>query len=277
MKNADATARPESTPPDENAQLELAQERMQAGLASKEMALTPGAGPSPMAILESAVRAVNEGKVTGESVMVVKELVQLCREQRAEEAKAAFAKAFFQLRKNMPSIYADREAKDRSGNPVYSYCSEEEISKALEPHLMAHGFAMLFGQSSANGFITVNVTLMHEAGHSETREFTVRAGTPNAMKDGAMCDAGGATTAWRHLMMKMFGLKSRISDGNDARIIGEKIGADKVQYLREQLAEAGGTPDGLLKLAGVDRFEDIGEAVYPVLVRALEARKKNKR
>jgi hypothetical protein len=223
--------------------------------------------PSMLNILELAVR----GGITGDNVAVVKELAQLCREQRAEEAKAAFAKAFFQLRKNMPAIYADKEAKDRQGNVVYTYCSEEELSKALEPHLMTYGFAMLFGQASVDGRITVNVTLMHEAGHSETREFTVRSGTPNAMKDGAMCDAGGATTAWRHLMIKMFGLKSRLQAGAppDARIDGEKIAKEKALYLRELVRETNTDEKRFLEYAGAPTFEDIGEARYDDCARLL--------
>lgn len=230
--------------------------------------MTPAA-PSPLSILDKAI----SGGITPENIAVVKELMQMHREQRAEEAKSAFARAFFQLRKNMPELYADKQARDRSGNTTFSYCSETEISKMLEPHLMSYGFAMLFGQSEGDGRITVNVTLMHEAGHSETREFTVRSGTPNAMKDAAMCDTGGATTAWRHLIQKWFGLKSRISDSQDAKLEGEKIAPDKVIYLKEQLSESGGDPAKFLALAGVKSLEEITEGSYGVLVRALAAKK----
>ena len=225
---------------------------------------------SPINILERAI----SGGVTQENVSVVKELIAICREQRAEDAKAAFARAFFQLRKNMPEIYADKEAKIKSGEVAYTYCSEAEISKMLEPHLMSYGFAMLFGQSEHDGRITVRVTLMHEGGHSEEREFTVRAGAPNAMKDGAMCDAGGATIAWRHLIQKMFGLKSRISDQSDARLEGEKITHDKVQFLKEQIRETGSNEGRFLEFAGVKTYEEITEGIYPLLVRSLSAKAK---
>ncbi len=231
------------------------------------------ASSAPIDILEAAVR----GGVTAENVAVVKELVQMCREQRAEDAKAAFAKAFFLLRKNMPEIHADKKATNRAGETTFVYCSEEEIAKMLEPHLMSYGFAMLFGQTSTDGRITVNVTLMHEQGHSEAREFTVRSGTPNAMKDGAMCDAGGATTAWRHLMIKMFGLKSRIAENQgkfDATIEGSAITPDRVQYLRELLDETKSDLAKFLSMAGVDSLEKITAGSYDVLVRALLMKRK---
>lgn len=229
---------------------------------------------SPLSILEKAI----SGGVTRENVEVVKELVQMARDQRAEESKAAFAKAFFLLRKNMPEIHADKEAKNKAGQTTFVYCSEEELSKKLEPHLMNYGFAMLFGQQEDNGRITVSITLIHEQGHQETREYTVRAGQPNAMKDAAMCDAGGATTAWRHLVMKMFGLKSRIQENQDNRNEGERIDADKVQFLREQCAELGGNAEAnLLEVAGVKKFEDVATLVYPVLIRMIEGRKRAKK
>ena len=254
------------TKPDQTEALELAQN------APAPLAI------SPINILERAI----SGGVTEENVSVVKELIAMCREQRAEDAKAAFAKAFFQLRKNMPEIAADKEAKNRNNEVVYTYCSEEEIAKKLEPHLMAYGFAMLFGQSEHEGRITVNVTLMHEQGHSEIREYTVRAGTPNAMKDGAMCDTGGATTAWRHLMIKMFGLKSRIQDAQDAALEGERIASDKVQYLKERVKEQAqelgrefaANEARFFAFAGVKTYEEITEGIYPLLVRSLAPRAK---
>ena len=225
---------------------------------------------SPINILE---RAISSG-VTEENVSVVKELIAMCREQRAEDAKAAFAKAFFQLRKNMPEIYADKEGKNDAGVVCFRYCSEEEISKMLEPHLMAYGFAMLFGQEQSEGRITVKVTLMHEAGHSEDREFTVRPGKTNRMKDDTMADAGAATTAWRHLVSKLFGLKSRISDNQNASLEGEKIGADKIAWMQEQVRETGSNEARFLAMAGVASYAEITEGIYPVLVRSLSMKVK---
>ncbi len=217
---------------------------------------------SALSILDAAVR----GGINKDNVEVVERLVALRREELKEQSKIAFAKAFFQLRKSMPDLYADKSAKDKAGHVVYTYCSEEEISKMLEPHLFRHGFAMLFGQSSADGRITVNVTLMHEEGHSELREFTVRSGTPNSMKDGAMCDAGGATTAWRHLMIKMFGLKSRITR-EDARLEGANITAEQADELEKRVALLGDrvNREAFFKFAGAKSFSEIPSGKYDVI------------
>lgn len=233
---------------------------------------------SPLSILEKAIT----GGVTRENVEVVKELVAMAREQRVEDAKAAFAAAFFRLRKNMPEIYADKEGKDLAGNPTFAYCSEEEISKKLEPHLMTYGFAMLCGQSEANGRVTINVTLIHEAGHSETREFTVHAGKTNRMKDESMVDTGAATTAWRHLMMKMFGLKSRISRP-DVTLQGERITDEQAMWLKEQVSEMNLNEKEFLEFADVmgspipapiSEYRKIYESAYPRLAAAIEKKRK---
>lgn len=225
---------------------------------------------SPINILEKAI----SGGVTTENVAVVKELIAMCREQRAEDAKAAFAKAFFQLKKNMPEIYADKEAKDRSGNVTFTYCSETELSKQLHPHLLAYGFTDLFGQEQADGRVIVKYTLIHEAGHSETREFSVRAGAPNAMKDAAMCDTGAATTAWRHLIMKIYGLKSRISEHQDARIEGEPITREQAQTLREMVKDTGSDEGKFLAFAGAKTYETIASLRYSELFAKLNTKRR---
>jgi hypothetical protein len=226
---------------------------------------------SPISILEKAI----SGGVTQENVTVVKELIQMVREQRAIDAKAAFARALFQLRKNMPEIYIDKEARGRDDKVAYRYCSEEEISKKLEPHLMAYGFTTLFSSRESDGRVTSEVTLIHEEGHETHHEFTVRAGATNAMKDATAADAGAATTAWRHLVMKMFGLKSRISAQADAHVEGTRITFEQVQFIRDLMAEVGADEGRFLKLAGVSKVEDIGSEKYDLCVVALGKKRKS--
>lgn len=231
-------------------------------------AVQTNSAPAPIAILEAAIK----GGVTQENISVVKELIQMCREQRAEDSKAAFAKAFFRLRKNMPEIYADKEAHTKSGQVAYVYCSEKEILSKLDPHLMSFGFAMLFSQSENDGRITVEITLMHEAGHSEVKTFTVRAGAPNAMKDAASCDAGAATTAWRHLVMKLFSLKSRISENQDARNEGEPITRDQAQVLSEMVKDTAADEVRFLAFAGAKTYEEIPSLRYAELFAKLNTK-----
>jgi hypothetical protein len=225
---------------------------------------------SSLTILEAAVR----GGINKDNVEVVERLVALRRDELREESKAAFAIAFFQLRKTMPEIYADKQAKDKGGNVVYTYCSEEEISRMLEPHLFTHGFTMLFGQRAEDSRTVAIVTLIHERGHQETREYSVRSGATNAMKDATAADAGSTTTAWRHLIIKMFGLKSRIRSDLDARLEGSPITQEQADELEHRIKMTNSKVDVFLRLAGVDAFAKIPVAKYDVLTQLLEQKER---
>ena len=192
-------------------------------------------------------------------------LVALRREELREGAKETFGRAFFQLRKSMPEIYADKAAKTSSGTIAYTYCSEEEISKMLEPHLFRHGFAMMFGQRAEDGRTVAIVTLIHEGGHQETREYSVRSGSTNAMKDATAADAGATTTAWRHLMIKMFALKSRLRSEDDPRNEGGAVTPEIAFELERRVGETNSNKDAFLKFAGAKTFAEIPAGKYDVL------------
>ena len=211
------------------------------------------APPAPVTSLSILAAAVGGG-INKENVDVVERLVALRREEMKEEAKAAFAKGFFQLRKEVSGmeLYADKAAKTGSGAVAYTYCSETELSDKLEPLLLRHGFAMMFGQAQEEGKVSVSITLMHEGGHQETRDFAVRPGATNAMKDATSADAGAATTAWRHLVIKLFGLKSRIRQEDDPRNLGERITEDQAKQLKIRVMDTESNEVAFLKLAGVN-------------------------
>lgn len=228
----------------------------------------PSAPTSALQILEAAVR----GGITGENVAVVKEILAMRREELAFQNKKSFNSAFFDLKKELAGMdfYADKEAKDYDGNTMYRFCSEAELSAKLEPVLFKHGFAMMFGQRQENDRVVAEVTLIHQDGHEEKREYAVRLGATNKMKDATQADAGSTTSAWRNLVIKLFGLKSRISDKEDARNEGERITWEECKYLDEQIKETGADRAAFLKFAGAATIPEIRANRYASLVQALE-------
>lgn len=227
--------------------------------------------PTAISILQAAVQK----GITPENVSVVKEIIAMRREEVAHEAKIAFNRAFFALKREIAGMefYADKTALTKSGATAYTYCSEAELNSKLEPVLFKHGFAMMFGQQTDGERVVAEVTLIHEGGHEEKREYAVRTGAVNAMKDVTAVDTGSTTSAWRHLIIKMFGLKSRIKETADAANDGEFISFDKVQYLRERCKETGMSEATLLRLAGAESLEKVGVNIYPVLTNALSMKK----
>lgn len=226
--------------------------------------------PTALSILDSAIR----GGINKDNVEVVERLVALRREELKEESKKAFARDWFRLRKNMPEIYADKAARNDAGEVVYTYCSEKEIADKLDPIMLQYGFTTLCGQRQEEGRVVAIITLMHEAGHEETREYSVRAGATNRMKDASAADAGSTTTAWRHLMIKLFGLKCRIAAGDDPRNEGGKVTPDQAFELERRVAETNSNKDAFLKLAGAKSFGDIHELKYDMLDQFLRLREK---
>ena len=238
----------------------------------------PQTAPSKMTsldILEAAVR----GGITGENVAVVKEIIAMRREEVAFEAKAKFNRAFFELRQEISKLdfYADKSAKNDSGVVCYTYCSEKELASKLEPVLFSHGFAMLFGQRDEKEKTVAIITLIHKDGHEENREYAVRSGGTNRMKDATAADTGATTSAWRHLVIKMFGLKSRIQEENDPRNLGDtnaKVTPAQADELERRVQLTNSKVEAFLKLAGASKFAEIPSVNYDMLDRMLQSKEK---
>jgi len=229
--------------------------------------------PTSLEILDAAVR----GGVTSENVAVVKEIIAMRREEVALESKAKFNRSFFELRKEISTMkfYADKEAQTDSGKVAFRYCSEAEITSKLDPVLFKHGFTLMFGQETDGDKSTAVVTLTHEDGHDETRRYSVRSGGTNRMKDATAADTGATTSAWRHLVIKWFGLKSRTSETDDARNLGDiatKITKEQADELEHRVAMANANKVAFFEFAGanVKSFSDIAAIDYPRCDRMLK-------
>lgn len=228
-------------------------------------------------ILSSAISA----GVTSENVAVVEKILEMRRQELRDEHRRDFAKDFFNLKKALAvtNIYADKVAKKTNGDLAYTYCSESEISEKLEPLLLANGFTMLFSQRNEEGRTVAVVKLLHQAGHEETQEYSVRVGATNAMKDASAADSGSTTTAWRHLMIKLFGLKSRIRAEDDARNEGdpnEKVSREQADELERRVAETNSKIATFFTLAGATKFSEIPKRNYDVLDRLLAEKERGK-
>jgi Skp family chaperone for outer membrane proteins len=172
---------------------------------------------------------------------------------------------------------ADKAAKTDGGAIAYRYCSEKELASGLEPVLFRHGFTMLFGQRDEGERTVAIITLIHRDGHEETREYSVRSGATNRMKDATAADTGATTSAWRHLVIKMFSLKSRIREDDDARNQGggDKVTPQQADELERRVKETNINVAAFLKLAKAATFGEIQAIQYDILdaiLRTKEAR-----
>jgi hypothetical protein len=222
---------------------------------------------------------MHKGTLTDTDVTALERLSDLYIKLQANDAEKQFAAAFnaLQAELNKTKIVASKPVPNNDGTIRYKYAPYEEIRKQLDPFTQRYGFTITFSSEFKDGRIIQTCTLQHVAGHKRSNSFGARIGKGPPGSSDAQGDGAASTYAKRFALCDCFGIViERDSDGapTDARELGAPIGRDKVQYLREQLKEAGGSEEGLLKLAGVPTLEDVGEAVYPVLCRALEARKR---
>lgn len=246
-------------------------------MSEQSLTVMPGgavARPQPTAI--DILQAAIEKGITSENVAVVKEIRQMVREERADVAKAAFNRAYFDLRQQIATLdfYADKEAKTDTGKVAYTYCSERELASKLDPVLAHHKFAMLFGQREEGDRTVAIITLIHREGHEETREYSVRSGATNRMKDATAADTGATTSAWRHLVIKMFGLKSRIREGDDVRNIGDAITAEQAESLCKRVCATGTVEASFLNFAKAKDYKSIMSGRYDELDEFLSKRER---
>jgi len=222
---------------------------------------------------------IQQGITTG-SVEVIERLCAVRDKERAQASKADFNRDFFALKKELSgmSFYCDKEAKTKNGVVAYTYCSESEIAGKLDPVMFKHGFAMLFGQRQDGDRITSEITLIHESGHEEKREYTVTRGRSNDMKDATAVDASATTSAWRHLVIKLFGLKSRIREDDDARNegSGETISAEEAKELQRRVRACGSDEIKFLAFAGANSFLDISADKLQSLLDMLARKEREK-
>jgi hypothetical protein len=229
--------------------------------------------PTAIDILQAAI----EKGITAENVAVVKEIRQMVREEREDAAKTAFNRAFFALRKEMPIAYADKQVKTDSGALAFQYCSPQEIRDVLEPLMLRHGFCTMTSQEmDGETKVTVTVSLMHEAGHSVNGTFTIRVGQENRLVKGPQVVAGATTAAERHCLIKLFGLRTRISGEADARNIGSPITPEQAFELERRVAETNSDAAKFLKFAGAAKFTEIMSGRYDELDAFLRKKEQRK-
>lgn len=224
--------------------------------------------PSPGRMLQLLIEKGNPEANIG----VLERLIALKERADAREAEREFNRAFAELQKELVGFQATAAVPNSDGTTRYFFLPYEALMEKLNPMLARHGFALSFDTENDGDKVTQKCTVIHASGHSRTNRFSARI-SPPPKSSNAQADGATSTFAKRYAVCNMFNIVAEQPD-MDARVVGEPISADKVQYLEEQLTETRSNRTAFLKFAGVEKLEDIGEAQYPVLVRALEAKKR---
>lgn len=222
------------------------------------------------------MQAVIDKGITPESVAVMERLMGLMERVDAKQAEKDFAKAFNALQAEMPSVAPSKMVPNNDGSARYKFAPYEMIMATVRPLLLKHGFTVTFSTSYDESRIIQACTLQHTGGHSRTNSFAARIGRGPPGSSEAQGDGAASTYAKRFALCNALNItveEDKDGRSGDAKNEGDVIDNERVLTLREQIAEANWNEAGFLKLAGVARLEEVREGSYPVLMRAIQAKK----
>ncbi len=210
-----------------------------------------------------------ESGITGQNIEAFERMLAMKERMDTKDAEKQFNAAFVALQQDIPVIVASSVIPNRG-----KYERFEDVMRVVGPLLVKHGFSVSFSMDFRDNRILETCHLRHIAGHAQSNSFAVRAGGKADSDTQADCKA--ATTAKRNALLNCLNIVIRQdvmqNEDGDVSLDGSPISQDKIQYLREQVRETGSDEAKFLKLAGVDRYEDITSGSYGVLVRALAAK-----
>lgn len=227
--------------------------------------------PAQAPSLVSMMQAVITGGVTTENVGVLKEMLAIHERMEVRDAEKKFNAAFSALQNDLPVIVAESIIPNRG-----KYARFENVMHQISPMLSEHGFSVSFSQENDGVRVIEKCTLRHIAGHSQTNSFSLRISGKSDSETQA--DAKASTTAKRNALLNCLNIVVRqdvlLDEEGSAEIEGEVIQPGQALWLREQIVAIGSSENVYLKLAGVDSLDKVRSGAFPVLVRAIEERKK---
>lgn len=218
--------------------------------------------------LSAIATHVMTGDLTPEKLGMLKELV-------AMDAKQQFARAFIELQREIPKIKANRVVPDKQGNPKFSFAPFEDIDKELRPLALRYGFTYSFGESEvqSQGRIGKTCTIRHAGGHEQTNQYTVRIGSGPPHSSETQADGAAHSYAKRGALCDAFSIVVEKQD-NDARNEGGVIDQKYADGLEHRLKMVSGNVAQFLRLAGVEKFQDIPAIKAEVLEEFLKIKER---
>ncbi len=223
----------------------------------------------PQDPIASGLASIIAQGVTVGNVEALGKLADIYERMQLKEAEKAFNAAFVALQADLPVIVAQTVIPNRGRYERY-----EDLCTVVNPLLKKHGFSVSFSMLASEGRVVETCHLRHIGGHSQSNSFGVRTGKADS---DTQADCKAATTAKRNALLNCLNIVIRqdmMQSENDASLQGAPLAPDQLQYLKEQIAETGSKVETYLNLAGADSLETIGQAIYPVLIRALEMKKR---
>lgn len=213
----------------------------------------------------------------------LEQVMNMRRELRAEQIKAAYHAAMAEFQNECPAIVKKKPIPDKLGNVKFRTAPLEDIVKQVRELVRSKGFSYSFKTESYEKGIKVTCKVDHRDGHSEEHSVPIP-GVKIPSANEAQ-NAGGTITYGKRLSFcNAFGIMTADTDtdGVDPVVAtGPTISSHQEAEILALASEIEGYKTGLLldwvsKRAGreIPNISDIPAELYPDVVRALEDRRK---
>lgn len=229
--------------------------------------------PRPTAVTQRLLTLAVENRMDAGQL---RELVQMDREMRQEQAALDYAAALAAFQDECPPLHKSKNVSfvTKSGNAVdYDYAPLDEIVKIIRPVLRKHGLSFKWDATTTGGMLTCICTVWHVNGHRETSSFTLP--TENASTMSAQQKVRAANTfAQRTSLEAALGLVA--TGDNDAvsrEVDPTPITATQVTILEDGIEEVGVNRAKFLKWLGVEKLSELRDTDYDKAINAIEAKR----
>ena len=220
-----------------------------------------GSGFNPLAALQAAI----QGGVTPENVATVRELMQLAREFRQDQARESFDEALAALQTECRAVKVNRLIPGKRDGEVRSaFADYSAIMAEVQPLLDRHGFSVSYDAEYLKDPLRIEVSCrLSRQGHDRVTKFSARVSAPPGCSD---AQADGSTNSYAKRYALCNALNIVIDRDDDARSLGGPITEDEAADLERRVRECYGGDEAqigrFLRFVGADSFADIPRNRY---------------
>lgn len=212
---------------------------------------------------------ISRAQQSNASIEQMQQLFELQLRYEANEARKAYNDAMANFRENAPAI-----ARTRTGHNI-KYAGLSESIEAIQPLLSQFGLSHQWKTRQDGNLITVECTVTHRMGHSES---TSLSSAPDTSGSKNAIQAIGSTVSYleRYTLYAILGLSSREMDDNGAGSGGRqvaKISEEQEANLIGLIDEVKANKKGFCSYFKITELADLPAEKYAAAVHMLEQKR----
>ena len=219
----------------------------------------PPMGNPMMEMLSEAIRA-------GQPIEVIREIKQLVKEIKDDEARVAFDAALAGAKEEIKPVVRTKDGHNGK------YADLASIADAIDPILSRYGLNYRHRTAQSQAGLTVTCILSHKLGHREETSLTAGSDT-SGNKNGIQALGSTQQYLMRYTLVAAIGLATAKDDDGHAAGLGAVIDAEQVAVIRTLLDETQSDTAKFCQVMKVDDLPSIPASKFKDAVAKLNAKK----